>query len=109
MRVNFCSLLFTSVYDHWSGKKSTSVFDFLTYLKETGFLFSYEKVGNVIRLNEPSNEINRESKLDSSLSFGAKQNALQQTFFALWFFKDSFKTNLNGNFSLTFFIFVKDQ
>ena len=66
-----------------SGKKSKSVFDFLTYLRETGFSFSYGKVGNLHRPNGPSNEIDRVSKFDNSLSFGAKQNALRQIVFAL--------------------------
>ena len=63
-----------------SGKKSKSVFDFLTYSRETGFAFSYGKVGALIRANEPSNETDRVSKLDNSLSFGAKQNAVRQIF-----------------------------
>ena len=62
-----------------SGKKSKSVFDFLTYSRETGFSFSYAEVV----LIELSNEIDRVSKSDNSLSFGAKQNALRQIFFAL--------------------------
>ena len=66
-----------------SGKKSKSVFDFLTYPRETGFSFSYEKVEHLIRLIEASNEINRVSKFNNSLSFGVKQNALQQIFFVL--------------------------
>ena len=66
-----------------SGKKSKSVFDFLTYSRGTGFSFSYGKVGELIRLIGPSNEIDRVSKFDNSLSFGAKQNALRQIFFAL--------------------------
>ena len=66
-----------------SGKKSKSVFDFLTYLRETGFSFSYAEVEGNDRPNEPSNEIDRVSKFDNSLSFGAKQNALRQIFFAL--------------------------
>ena len=66
----------------WLGKKLKSVFDFLTYLRETGFSFSYGEVENLHR----PNEIDRVSKFDNSLSFGAKQNALQQIFFALWFF-----------------------
>ena len=61
----------------WSGKKSKSVFDFLTYSRETGFSFSYGKVGELIRLIGPSNKIDRVSKFDNSLSFGAKQNALR--------------------------------
>ena len=66
-----------------SGKKSKSVFDFLTYSRETWFSFSYGKVGNLIGLNEPSNKIDRVSKFDNSLSFGAKQNSLRQIFFEL--------------------------
>ena len=66
-----------------SGKKSKSVFYFLTYSRETGFSFSYEKVECRDRPNEPSNEIDWVSKFDNFLSFGAKQNALGQIFFAL--------------------------
>ena len=66
-----------------SGKKLKSVFDFLTYSRETGFSFSYAEVGALLGANEPSNEIDRVSKFDNSLSFGAKQNALRQIFFAL--------------------------
>ena len=55
--------------------------------------------------NEPSNEIDRVSKFDNSLSLGAKQNALRQIFFALWFFKDLFTKNSNEIFS-DFFYFV---
>ena len=62
----------------------------MTYSREIGFSFSYEKVGNLHRPNGPPNEIDRVNKFDNSLSFGAKQNALQQIFFALWFFKDLF-------------------
>ena len=64
-------------------KISKSVFDFFTYSRETGFSFSYGEVGDLHRPNGPSNEIDRVSKFDNSLSFGAKQNALQQVFFAL--------------------------
>ena len=71
-------LFFNSIL---SGKKSKSVFDFLTYSRETGFSFSYEKVEKLIRLIEASDEINRVSKFDNSLSFGAKQNALRQILF----------------------------
>ena len=66
-----------------SGKKSKSVFDFLTYSRETGFSFSYAEVECVDQANEPSNEIERVSKFDNSLSFDTKQNALRQIFFAL--------------------------
>ena len=66
-----------------SGKKSKSVFDFLTYSRETGFSFSYGKVGELVRAIGPSNEIDRVSKFDNSLSFGAKQKSLGQIFFLL--------------------------
>ena len=66
-----------------SGKKSKSVFDFLTYSKETGFSFSYEKVSELLRAIAPLDEIDRVSKFDNSLSFGAKQKSLGQIFFAL--------------------------
>ena len=46
-------------------------------------LFSYGKVSHLIGLIEASNEIDRVNKFDNSLSFGAKQNALRQIFFAL--------------------------
>ena len=87
-----------------SGKKSKSVFDFLTYSRETGFSFSYAKVGNLLGAIGASDEINRVSKFDNSLSFGAKQNSVRQIFFALWFFKDLFTKNLNGIF-FNFFLF----
>ena len=77
-----------------SGKKSKSVFDFLTYSRETGFSFSYEKVEHLDKV----------SKFDNSLSFGAKQNALQQIFFALWIFKDLFTKNSNWIFFRFFMI-----
>ena len=63
-------------YHYLSGKKLKSVFDFLTYSRETGFSFSYEEVVAFIGLIEAFNEIDRVSKLDNSISFGAKQNAL---------------------------------
>ena len=66
-----------------SGKKSKSVFDFLTYSRETGFLFSYGEVEGLHQPKPPSNEIDRVSKFNNSLSFGAKQNALRHIFFAL--------------------------
>ena len=66
-----------------SGKKVEVVLDFLTYSRETRFLFSYGQVGNLHRPNVASNEINRVSKFDKSLSFGAKQNSVRQIFFAL--------------------------
>ena len=49
---------------------------FLTYSRETGFSFSYEEVEGLDRPIGASNEIDRVSKFDNSLSFGAKQNAL---------------------------------
>ena len=51
-----------------------------------------------------SNEIDRVSKFDNSLSFDAKQNALQQIFFALWFFKDLFMKIVNWIFFPFFMI-----
>ena len=42
---------------------------------------------------ELSNEIDKVSNFDNSLSFGAKQNALQQIFFKLWLFEDFFIKN----------------
>ena len=62
---------------------SKSVLDFLTYSRETGFLFSYAEVEGNDRPIVASNEIDRASKFDNSLSFGAKQNALRQIFLAL--------------------------
>ena len=59
---------------------------------------------NLTGLIEPSNKVNSVSKFSNSLSFGAKQNALRQIFFALQFFKDLFKKNLNGIF-FDFFLF----
>ena len=49
---------------------------FLTYLRETWFLFSYGEVVGLIQLIEASDEIDRVSKIDKSFSFGVKQNAL---------------------------------
>ena len=57
--------------------------DFLTYSRKTELLFSNEEVGELVGLIAPSDEIDGVSKFDNSLSFGAKQNALQQIFFAL--------------------------
>ena len=65
------------------GKKLKSVFVFLTYLKETWFLFSFAKVEAVNQQIGDFNKIDRVSKFDNSLLFGAKQNALPQIFFAL--------------------------
>ena len=64
-------------------KKSKSVFDFLTYSRETRFSFSYAEVVSLIQLIGASNEIDRVSKFDNSLSFGAEQNFLRQIFFEL--------------------------
>ena len=61
----------------YRGKKSKSVFNFLTYSRETWFSFSYKKVAGLDRPIGPSNEIDRVSEFDNSLSFGAKHNALQ--------------------------------
>jgi len=102
---SFSSRLFFFYIQFLSGKKSKSVFDFLTYSRETGFSFSYEKVVHLIRLIGASNEIYRVSKFDNSLSFGTKQNSLRQIFFALWFFKDLFTKNSNEIFFNFFFHF----
>ena len=48
----------------------------MTYSRKTGLLFSNEEVGELVGLIAPLDEINRVSKFDNSLSFGAKQNAL---------------------------------
>ena len=48
-----------------------------------GFSFSYEKIEALLGQNVASNEIDRVNKFNNSLSFGAKQIALQQIFFAL--------------------------
>ena len=72
--------------------------DFLTYSRETWFSISYKEVEGLIWLIEASNKIDRVSKFDNSLSFGAKQNALRQIFFALQFFKDLFMKNSNEIF-----------
>ena len=66
-----------------SGKKSKSVFDFLTYSRETWFSFSYLQVVGLFRAIAPSDEIDGVSKFDNSLSFGVKQNSLRQIFFEL--------------------------
>ena len=71
-----------------SRKKLKSVFDVLTYSRETGFSLSYEEVGNLHRPNGPFNEIDRVSKSINSLSFGAMKNALRHISFALLFFKE---------------------
>ena len=87
---------------HSSGKKSKSVFDFLTYSREIGFSFSCGEVEGNDRPNGPSNEIDRVSKFDNSLQFGAKQKSLGQIFFALRIFKELFTKNSN----LIFFDFL---
>ena len=49
--------------DRWIdiiGKKSKSVSDFLTYLREEGFSFSYTEVVYLHGANEPSNETDSE-------------------------------------------------
>ena len=45
--------------------------------RETWFSFSYAEVSNLIQLIGASDEIDRVSKFDYSLSFGAKQNSLR--------------------------------
>ena len=67
-------------------KKSESVFDFLSYSRETRFPFSHAKVVGLNRAIEAFNEIDRVSKFDNFLSFGPKQNSLQQIFFGVMIF-----------------------
>ena len=86
-----------------SGKKAKSVFDFFTYSRETWFSFSYLEVLNLHWLIGASYEIDRVTKFDNSLSFGAKQNALPQIF-KLWFFKDLILKNSNQSFFFLFFL-----
>ena len=78
-----CLDKYESIYSLSSGKNLKSVFDFLTYSREMGFSFSYAEVVALHRPNVASNEINRVSKFDNSLSFGAKQSSLRQIFFEL--------------------------
>ena len=80
--------MYRSAWSFGREKSQSQVLDFLTYSRETGFSFSYEEVEALLGLIGASNEIDRVSKFDNSLSFGAKQNALRQIFFALWFFQD---------------------
>ena len=68
---------------------------FLTYSRETRFSFSYRKISELIRPNAASDEIDRVSKFDNSLSFGAKQSSQLQKFFALWIFQSFFIKNSN--------------
>ena len=65
------------------GKKVKVSLRLFDILRETRFSFSYEKVEGLHRPNVASDEIDWVSKFDNSLSFGAKQNALRQIFFAL--------------------------
>ena len=83
----YCSL---KAFVYSPGKKLKSVFNFLTYSRETWFSFSYGKVVNIDQAIKASNEIDKVSKFDDSLSFGADENSLWQIFFKLWFFKDFF-------------------
>ena len=64
-----------------------------TYLRETWFSFSYAKADHLIWLIAPSGKIDRISKFDNSLSFGAKQNSLQQIFLELWIFQSFYTYN----------------
>ena len=65
-----------SIHFSIRGKKSKSVFAFLTYSREIWFAFSYGKVLNLDRRIEASDEIYRASKFDYVFSFfDAKQNA----------------------------------
>ena len=57
--------------------------DFLTYSRETWFSISYKEVEGLIWLIALSDKIDRVSKFENSLSFGAKQKSLRKIFFAL--------------------------
>ena len=57
--------------------------DFLTYLRETWFSISYKEVEGLIWLIALLDKIDRVSKFENSLSFGAKQKSLRKIFFAL--------------------------
>ena len=96
MPLGYCNCRYNCTFIGKKVEVSLRLFDI--FERETGFLFSYTEVGHLHRPNEPSNEIDRVSKFDNSLSFGAKQNALRQIFFALWFFKDLFTKNSNEIF-----------
>ena len=79
-------------------EKSRSQSSTFWHIWEKQFSFSYAKVEHLIKLIEASNEIERVSKFDNSLSFGTKQNALRPIFFELWIFKDFFMKNFNWIF-----------
>ena len=66
------------------------------------------EIGELNWANVASDEIDRVSKFDNSLSFGAKQNVLGQIFFELWFFKDFF-TKIQTEFFSIFYDFKYDQ
>ena len=51
-----------------------------------------------------SNEIDRVSKSNNSLSIGAKQNALRQTFFAFYDFLQIYLRKIQIEFFLKFFM-----
>ena len=61
-------------------KVSLQLFDMF---KRNRAFISDKEVGELVGLISPMDEIDRVSKFDNFLSFGAKQNALQQIFFAL--------------------------
>ena len=70
----FCVQVLGKVDERYRVKKSKSVFDFLTYLRETWFPFSYKKVLELIRLITASNEI------DDSPSFGQAEFSMTNLF-----------------------------
>ena len=94
-------LLVYTVVGEKKFKVSLRLFDLF---QKIWFSFSYVKVSELIRLINISNKIDGVSKFDSSLSFGAKQNALQQIFFPLWLLKDLFTNSSNWiSFDLLWF------
>ena len=98
-RDNFLSQLmyfFFLIHPHCViGKNLKSVFNFLTHSREIWFWFSYGKVKALYQPIGASDEIDRVSKSDNSLSFGAKRfdflkiylRKIQMEFFLdfLWF------------------------
>ena len=84
------------------GKKSLSVLNFLTYLKEKGFYF--------LKFRKWSGWLSSPIKLIGWLNliillFGAQQNALRHILFALWLLKDLFTKNwIFFQFFMNFFL-----
>ena len=65
------------------GKKVEVSLQLFDIFERNRVFISYGKVVGLIRLIKASDKISRVNKFNNSLSFGAKQNALRQIFFAL--------------------------